>query len=388
MEITKYGVMIDSFEKNISENFKTANLLSEFDIQLKPESLLANIIVALTCMQNNLEKQIAYLIKQYDPVTAEGYYLDNLYDRVGLQRKLSAPTSFNVQVTGDARTSVDSGSLILVSQNGEHIFYNSAPFDFDENGYATVNMQSFLNDFVPIDTNSILRIADAPQNVYSLVENTISNIVLGITMESDTDYRKRFKNYDSANVKCTRDALLNNLSKLTGGIGFVTVNDNNSDDNIPAGAIKITAKPVVSDEEFAEAILLNTVAGLSYVGNTSVDVVFDDDQTIEVKYNKANDVLIDVLATVHLKSGFYPASVFNKVRGAILNYLQNKSFGLKSTIYSSLLIPEILGVNGIEAVISVSIRRNNLEYTDCIYLSDNEVPIFNIANIVVECDDA
>ena len=354
------------------------------DFSIKAEGIIDNILVAISLMERDLQEQLAYAIKQFDPETAEGEYQDALYERVALYRNEGALTSFTITISGLPGTYADIGELyIKSSENGEY-FQNTTSVEFDENGLADVVFSALYFANVTVDVNDNWKIITKPENIIDIDFKTIRNVKLGNKTETDFDFRKRFHSIKGLNKKCTRNAILENLSKYTGGMEFISIQDCNSDDTIPAGTILITAKPTVTDEKFAKHILDNVIAGVDFMGNTTVAVPLSNGQTWDVKFQKATEVLIDLYIEIKIKSGYYENVVGNKIRDNIHSYLETHILGLETSIRATEFIVPTLEIEGVDAVTNILIKRNDsATYTSSVTMGNDEYPsiVFNNINI-------
>ena len=386
MKINQDGLELTLFNDNLAEKFENFSKLREEKVEITAESLVANLLVSLAFMQASLENGIAYLLKQFDPETAEGEYQDALYSRVALKRIEASPTNFTLTVRGTAGTFVPAGDIFVEDSATKDLFYNTSELEFDESGLSTGVFRSYLSANIPVVSD--LQIFEAPDNVDNVVQNSCQNIVLGNNEESDVEFKNRFHKIRNSVSKCSHDDILRNLSALTDGLEFISVNDNNSDEEIPAGTIEITARPVVSDEEFCKAIFENTIAGINYSGNTTVNISASNGQVVAISYNKAQPVDVYISAVIRLKYGFYRNSVFRNIREQIINYTNSKTYGLGKDVYSVEFISSILSVDGVEGLISLYVKRSDsAEYSDSAEISDLEYAQFDAENILLEVDE-
>lgn len=389
MKLNKYGLRVDLLSDKIENKFKMINELLDTKINLKPESILSNIFVAVSELEQSIENQIAFVLKQFDPDTAEGIYQDALYERRAVSRNSAKPTVFTVQVSGVKDKQVDSEELVLLSEDYSDIFYNVSDFVFNNDGLAVVKMRSFLEAEVQLKDDSLFEIVNCPKYVSGVVKGSIKNIEIGQDAENDLSFRKRFKNLkNDSDMKCTRNSVLNNLSGYTGGLDFLSVEDANSSAGIPSGAVCVIARPVVSDEEFANAVFENLMGGVSFVGDTAVEITLDNGSSYEVKFLKAKNVSVCIQILLKIKSGYYENGVKNRVKTSVLEFLSGKKYGLKSTVYSLELVLPILNTEGVEAVLDIKLKRKGSDkYYSHLNMSASEIPYFAIKNIEVVNND-
>ncbi len=382
MIINETGVSMQTLSSILNNNIEQIQNNLGSDYTLRAEGVIDNIIVILAILEYYLEQQVAYLIKQFDPKTADGEYQDALYERVGMYRYKAAPTTFSMQATGEAGTAIAAGAITIENLITKSYFYNNFDINFNENGIANIEFESIVDEPVFVSDTDVFELVQKPDNVYSIDFSSISNIVIGKNGESDAEFRTRFYSKLSKPAKCTRNAILTNLSEYTDGLEFITVHDYNSDNSIPAGAIKIIAKPVVSDAEFCKAILDNVIGGISFVGNTTVNVPLSNGQNWVVTYQKAQEVAIQLNISVRIRRGYYQNAVLAKIPDNILNYFETQKYGLNSAIRATEFVASVCETEGVEAVTQISIKTSeDVLYSDIIELSEDEYPVLSVTNL-------
>ena len=382
MQINDSGITLKSFNEIVQD--KAENLSKDLgeEIALNPENLIINLIVSFSQMQHELEKSITFLLKQFDPKTAEGEYQNAIYSRVGLKRITAIPTTFTLNIRGEIGTTLLENELCIKDNKTGIEFLNTENIEYIDNTNLPIKFKCVLDDSINVNTDTSFEIVDAPQGIIGIEENSIDNILIGNEEEKDSEFRERFFNLKNIGSKCTRNSILNNLSKLTNGLKFIRLYDINNDETLPAGTLFIVAKPEISDTEFCKAILYNTLAGINFSGNTTINIPISNGDEIPVSFQKATPVEIELDIVIKIKSGYYENSVIKNSKNSILEYAQNKVYGLEETVYASEFIIPLLKVNGTEAIISVSVKRQNtLEYTDSVSLERDEYAVFNTSDI-------
>ena len=382
MIINETGVSMQTLSSILNKNIEQIQNNLGSDYTLRAEGVIDNIIVNLAILEYYLEQQAAYLIKQFDPKTADGEYQDALYERVGMYRYKAAPTTFSMHVTGEAETVITAGTLTIENLITKSFFYNNSDINFNENGSANIEFESVVEEPISVTETDTFEIVQKPDTVYSIDFSSISNIVIGKNRESDAEFRARFYSKLSKPAKCTRNAILTNLSEYTDGLEFITVHDYNSDNSITAGAIKIIAKPVISDEEFCKAILDNVIGGISFVGNTTVNVPLSNGQSWAVSYQKAQEIAIQLNISVRIRRGYYQNAVLAKIPDSILSYFETQKYGLNSVIRATEFVAPVCETEGVEAVTQISIKTSDdVLYSDIVELSEDEYPTLSVTNV-------
>lgn len=382
MEINSNGSSTNNFSQNLNENVEQMKTSLGSNFAIKAESVAANILTATSLMARDLEEQFAYLLKQFDPETAEEKFQDALYARLNLERIKYTPTTFKVTVSGVTGFSVGAEYFWLQDVSTNDLFFNSQEFVFDEDEQAEVVFEASRKGPVNVSKKTKFDILLEDENIFGIDFSTMREIQIGTYRESDSEFRKRFNAVMTSNKKSTRNAILANLSEKTGGRKFVSIYDCNSDSDIQEGCIQIIARPTVSDEEFGKLILDNVIAGINFLGNTTVDVPLSNGQTWEVKFQKATAVPVDLYIKTNLLQTYYENSIFHRVRNNILAYLETHVFGLKSPIWATEFIVPTLEVDGVSSVMEIQIKRHDDQtYTGSIFLARDEYPVFEYDNI-------
>ena len=382
MIINEQGLALNSITTILTKNIEEIQKNADSSFTLHPEGVIDNLITVLAIMEYCLEQQMAYMVKQFDPKTADGEYQDALYERIGLYRKYATPSSFTVFVTGEPFGLVSAGDITLKNLSDSSFYYNKTDFSFDENGLAAVGFESLEEAFVLVTTTDTFEIVSKPENVYSIDFSSIDNIIIGSDTESDAEFRARFYNELQKPEKCTRNAVLNNLSEYTGGLKFLTVHDNNSNDDVPAGNILIIAKPLVSDAEFCQHILDNVIGGIEFIGNTTVNVPLSNGQDWSVTFQKAAPAELEISAIVKIYSGYFQGHVSKEIFDNISKYLSSDKFGLNAVIRANELIIPFIQTDGVETVTEISVKKfGDEEYLSSVVLEPDEYPLLLKSNV-------
>ena len=378
MQIDDNGFEMTDLDKLLSDYKNELKTLYGNDFTIKPEGVIDNIAVSNSYLNMKLEGQIAFLLKQFDPETAEGEWQDALYERIGLSRKRAAKTAFICNVEGTPALVCPPASLVIRSKTDNSEFENIDEFTITEDGTALVEFQCVVEGAVEVKNSDEFELISAPSGITAVTCGEDIHLILGQDEESDAEFRARFHNSKNYTVKATRNACLANLSKYVDNIAFLNIIDKNTDDSLSPGTIKIIAHHNTTDKIFAEAILDTVAMGIEYLGDTEVTVYSKSGKPNIVRFQNASEIEVDIMAEVKVRNGYYANTVFNKARENILNYIKERVFGLASTVYATEFIIPILETEGIEAVQSIKVKRNGLdaEYQDNITLTREQIPIF------------
>ena len=388
MQIDDQGFEMTDLDELLSDYQNELKTRYGNDFTIKPEGVIDNIAVSNCHLNMKLEEQIAFLLKQFDPETAEGEWQDALYERIGIYRLQPQKTTFNCKIHGTPSLVCQSGTITIRSKTDNNEFENAAEFTITEDGSTIVAFQCVTEGPVEVNNTDEFTIITAPDGITSVVCAEDIKLSIGRDEESDKEFRERFHNSKALNAKATRNANLANLSKYVDNIAFLKIIDKKSDDSLKPGYLKIITRHNTTDEIFANAIFDTVADGIEYLGDTEVTVYDKSGRPEIVRFQKAEEVNINIMADVKVRSGYYPNTVFNKAKENILNYIKERVFGLESTIYATEFIVPILETDGVEAVQNIKVKRSDadVEYLDNVSLTREQIPIFAAERIILNED--
>ena len=366
------------------QNYAVADFLvnTENLTSIKDGGVLDCIFSMTAGIESEIQDLTEYLVRQSNPEYVEGIWQDILYERLGVKRIPPAKASFVIALSGAPNTAIDKDTILIRDEFFNIEYKNNYDFCFDNDGNARVTFCSVDYGEFSITENSELKIVRAPSGVVSLDNLAISDVVSGRNKESDDDYRTRFRNSKALNAKATQKANLANLSKYVDNSSFLNILDKNTDLSMPVGEVEIVAKHNTTDRIFAEAIFDTFGAGVKYTGDVSVTLNDLNNQNVTVKFHEAQDVPICIKATLLIDNSVQEVSVFQNIKTEILAYAKKQGFGLESTIYATEFIVPILGVEGVNAVTEIKVKRvSDVNYFDILTLTYDEIPDFAETNI-------
>ena len=180
---------------------------------IKPEGIVDNIATSTGIQNIKLQEQIGYLIKQYDPETANGSWQDALYERIGVTRLEAQKSTFVLKVQGAANLTCSAGSMTIRSQSDNNEFENISEFTTGEDGVALVDFQCVIDGAIEVKSTDEFLIVTAPDGITSVSQADDLQFSIGRERESDNEFRIRFRNSKALNAKATHNACLANLSE-------------------------------------------------------------------------------------------------------------------------------------------------------------------------------
>ena len=345
---------------------------------IKPEGVVDNIATSTGIQNIKLQEQLGYLIKQYDPETANGSWQDALYERIGVTRLEAQKSTFVLKVQGAANLTCSAGSMTIRSQTDNNEFENISEFTTDSDGVALVDFQCVIDGAIEVKPTDEFLIVTAPDGITSVVQADDLQFSIGRERESDNEFRIRFRNSKALNAKATHNACLANLSKYVDNIAFLKIIDKKVDDTFEPGNVKVIAYHNTTDNIFAQAIYETIGMGINLLGDTEITVYDSYEQPVVIRFQNAEEIELSITADVKVRSGYYANTVFNKAKENILKYIEERVFGLESIVYATEFIIPILETDGVEAVQSIKVKRTGMDedYQDNVSLTREQVPIF------------
>ena len=367
--------LLEEFEEELAATFGS-------DFSIKAEGAVDNIATSNSRLYLRLQEQIAFLAAQFDPETASGIWQDALYERIGLSRIEAQYTVFTRKVTGEANTTCDAESVIIRSSTNKYEYTNISEFTFDENGEALVDFQCLYSGEIEVEEDEEFIIVSAPDQVQDTEAADDMQLSAGCDKETDEEFRERYQNSKALNAAATREANVANLSEYVDDPSYLKVLDIKVDDEIPAGSLKIIAYHNTTDSIFAEAVYNTVAAGINLLGDTSVTIYDSEGEAVTINFQNAEEVEICIQIELEISSGYYTNSVLETVKETLIDYINNKTFGLGSTIYSMKLIPAVIECDGVENVLSIKVKSSaEDDYSESVELTIEQIPIFDETNI-------
>ena len=369
--------ILSAYEKQLQQKFGS-------DFYIKPEGVIDNIVNSSGVMEIDLQEQIASLAKQFDPEASEDNWQDALYERIGVSRLDEQATVFRKKILGTAGYAGAAGAVTIRSKSTNDEFVNTSDFTIEDDGTAEIEFECVVAGAVSVNASDSFVIVEGPNEVTGISADDAVQIAIGRERESDSDFRLRFRNSKAQNARATRNANEANLLKYVDNIAFLKIIDKKTDNSFDAGTIKIIAKHNTTDENFAKAVFDSVADGIDLLGDTSVIVKDNSGQDVTINWKNADEINLDIKATVKIRNGYYPNTVFANVKQNILAYIEKRVFGLQSIVYATEFIIPVLEVDGVEAVVEILVKKSSdEEFSDNISLSREEVPAFASERIIL-----
>lgn len=389
MKIDETGVTLSTLSENLN-SWKTG-LSATFgnDFEIRKEGVIDNIATSASLSIMDLENQVAFLIKQLNPETAEGEWQDKLYSLIGLRRRQATHTVVQRTVEGTPNATITAGTLLIENASTKDQFRNNADIELDATGIG-------VGSFTAEEIGSIDLPADATINIVNPLDGVVGVYYsagnldrIGQDYESDADFRNRWRTTSATADANTQDGLYKALLELVESEYDVKIVNNRTGstvDSIPAHCMKITINSAEDDETIAQTIMDNIVDGnqVGLQGDISVDVVDSVGQEETIKFSRATPVNIYINVEVSLKVGYSFSLIQPKIVDSLYEFASNHKFQMGKDIYANIFANSIYNVEGVDSVTTLQISSDGTTFSDSVEFAEDEVPAFEKTRIDVD----
>lgn len=379
MKIDAQGYTLDKLDDILSafETFLRGKYGDKFYIEAK--SVISNIFTTVAFQEMNLQEQIAYLIKQFDPEQAEGDFQDALYERLLVYREKGSKTVAERTILGTAGLSVDAGSMTIRNKATLDEFVNKDTVIIGQDGKVIADFECVLFGPIELPENAEIEVLSMPIGVSGIETGENPKVDLGRNRETDEEYRVKYRKEKSKNAKATRNANYSNLGKYVDDPNYLNIVDKKTDNSMNAGEVKIVANHNTTDTIFANAIFETVADGIDTVGTSTMTVKDNADEDVIINWINASFTQISINADLKIKTGFLFSSVVNAVKSAILEYIQNdRIYGLGETVYANEFIIPAYKVDGVENITNLQVGvYGSMTMGDSQEIIDTSLAMFN-----------
>lgn len=388
MIINGKGFVLSTLNENLA--FWTNKLRTVFgnDFNIKKEGVVDNVATASSLSVMDVENQIAFLIKQMNPYTAEGEWQDKLYSIIGLTRRQATYTVVSRTCEGAPNTVIEVGALTIENSSTKDQFKNNDPINFDSTGKAFGSFTAEESGAIDLPSDALINVITPLANLTGVYYEQGNTIQIGQEYETDEEFRKRWILNSSTVGANTDDGLEKALLELVNTDSDLQIFNNRTGeevDGILAHSLKIVINTAYDDETVAQTIFDHLVDGNMFglQGEISVTVTDSEGQTETIKFDRAEVQDIYIQVKVAVKNGIPLATVQSEVKNNIMAYITEHGFDMGSIIYANMFAASIYEADGVAGITQLKISKNNLDWVDQIQLSKTQVPNFDSTRIQV-----
>lgn len=388
MKITNEGFTLETLQEYLNQWQERLKGLYGDDYVIKKEGVIDNLAVASSLDDMNIEEQIAFLVKQLNPRTAEGLWQDKLYSYIGLFRRQATHTVVSRTCEGTPNTTIEAGSLIIENASTKDQFRLNANLEFDSEGYGLGSFTAEESGAIDLPDDAVLNIVTPMANLRAVYNSQGNSILVGTDYETDSEFRERWELTSASANANTTEGLYKALLDLVETKSDIKIFENRTGstvDGLPAHSQRIVLNSPYDDETIAQVIFNSLVDGnmVGLQGEIEVDVTDSEGSTETIKFDRATVQNVYLKATITLKTNVSLATATAEAKEKIMEYIAKNKFDMGSKIYANMFISSLYEVENISQVTDIKISKNGTSWADYIELNSTQVASFDNSRITI-----
>lgn len=388
MKITNEGFTLETLQEYLNQWQERLKSIFGDDFVIKKEGVIDNLAVASSLDDMNIEEQVAFLVKQLNPRTAEGLWQDKLYSYIGLFRRQATHTVVSRTCEGTPNTTIEAGSLIIENASTKDQFRLNADLEFDSNGYGLGSFTAEESGAIDLPNDAVINIITPMANLRAVYYTLGNSILVGTDYETDSEFRGRWELTSASASANTTEGLYKALLDLVETQSDIKIFENRTGsavDGLPAHSQRIVLNSPYDDETIAQVIFNSLVDGnmVGLQGSISVNITDSEGSAETIKFDRATVQNVYLKATVGLKTNISLATAGTEAKEKIMEYISKNKFDMGSKIYANMFISSLYEVEGIAQVTDIKISKNGTSWVDYIELGNTEVPNFDSSRITI-----
>lgn len=388
MIINKNGFTLSTLKEYLATWQNKLREVFGNDFVIKKEGVVDNIATASSLSAMDLENQIAFLIKQMNPLTAEGEWQDKLYYLIGLTRRQATYTIVSRTCEGTPNTVIPAGSLMIENAGTKDQFRNNDPINIGENGKGLGSFTAEESGAIDLSEDATINIVTPLANLSGVYYEEGNVINIGKDYETDQEFRERWLLTSSTAGANTEDGLRKALLELVNTKSDLKIFENRTNqtvDGLEPHTQRIVINSAYDDETIAQTIFDKLVDGnmAGLQGSISITVSDSEGQTETIKFDRAAVQDIYLKVRVSIRSGVSLATAQTNIKENIMKYISNHSFDMGSKIFANMFASSVYEVDGVTGISELKISGNGSSWVDVIQLTETQVPNFDSTRIQV-----
>nr|DAM00742.1 MAG TPA: Baseplate wedge protein [Caudoviricetes sp.] len=388
MIINKNGFTLSTLKEYLATWQNKLREVFGNDFVIKKEGVVDNVATASSLSAMDIENQIAYLIKQMNPLTAEGEWQDKLYYLIGLVRNQATYTIVSRTCEGTPNTVIPAGSLMIENASTKDQFKNNDPINIGEDGKGLGSFTAEESGAIDLPEDATINIVTPLANLSGVYYEEGNVINIGKDYETDQEFRERWLLTSSTAGANTEDGLRKALLELVNTKSDLKIFENRTNqtvDGLEPHTQRIVINSAYDDETIAQTIFDKLVDGnmAGLQGSISITVSDSEGQTETIKFDRAAVQDIYLKVRVSIRSGVSLATAQTNIKENIMKYISNHSFDMGSKIFANMFASSVYEVDGVTGISELKISGNGSSWVDVIQLTETQVPNFDSTRIQV-----
>lgn len=388
MKINKNGFTLSTLNENLQVWVNRLKSVFGNDFVIKKEGAVDNIATSSSLSIMDLENQVAFLIKQMNPNTAEGEWQDKLYSLIGLKRRQATYTVVSRTVVGEPNTEVLIGELMFENASTKDQFRNNDIIQIGADGTGLGSFTAEESGAIDLPIDATLKIITPLENVTGVYHTPNNLILIGEDYENDADFRERWKLTSSQASANTTDGLYKALLDLVETKSDLKIFENRTGEEvnrIPAHSQRIVLNSAYDDETIASVIMQHLVDGNMFglQGEISVELQDSEGSTEIIKFDRAEILSVFLRVKVTITENTPLATAQQMIKDNVLKYISENKFDMGSKIWANMFASSIYQVDSVSEITELKISTNGADWGDFIQLNEVQVPSFDSTRIQV-----
>lgn len=388
MIINKNGFVLSTLKEYLTTWQNKLREIFGNDFVIKKEGVVDNVATASSLSAMDIENQIAYLIKQMNPLTAEGEWQDKLYYLIGLVRNQATYTIVSRTCEGTPNTVIPAGSLMIENASTKDQFRNNDPINIGEDGKGLGSFTAEESGAIDLPEDAAINIVTPLANLSGVYYEEGNVINIGKDYETDQEFRERWLLTSSTAGANTEDGLRKALLELVNTKSDLKIFENRTNqtvDGLEPHTQRIVINSAYDDETIAQTIFDKLVDGnmAGLQGSISITVSDSEGQTETIKFDRVAVQDIYLKVRVSIRSGVSLATAQTNIKENIMKYISNHSFDMGSKIFANMFASSVYEVDGVTGISELKISGNGSSWVDVIQLTETQVPNFDSTRIQV-----
>lgn len=388
MIINKNGFVLSTLKEHLTTWQNKLREIFGNDFVIKKEGVVDNVATASSLSAMDIENQIAYLIKQMNPLTAEGEWQDKLYYLIGLVRNQATYTIVSRTCEGTPNTVIPAGSLMIENASTKDQFKNNDPINIGEDGKGLGSFTAEESGAIDLPEDATINIVTPLANLSGVYYEEGNVINIGKDYETDQEFRERWLLTSSTAGANTEDGLRKALLELVNTKSDLKIFENRTNqtvDGLEPHTQRIVINSAYDDETIAQTIFDKLVDGnmAGLQGSISITVSDSEGQTETIKFDRTAVQDIYLKVRVSIRSGVSLATAQTNIKENIMKYISNHSPDMGSKIFANMFASSVYEVDGVTGISELKISGNGSSWVDVIQLTETQVPNFDSTRIQV-----
>ena len=378
------GITIQTLSEILDEREANLQTFLGTDFTISGDNAIANLQLADSDREFDLQELLLYIAMQLDPDQAEGIWLDFICALNNIKRYEPGKTLIPLTITGTPNVSKNAGTIIVVDEDTDEYFTNIEAFTVSVGGTVAVSFQATSFGDISASSGHAYSLKTASSGISSVVWDGTGTYSIGRYAETDIELRARREYTVELSASSTLASIRANVSEVE-GVSYLNIYENDTIstvDTIPAKSFEVVVSGG-NDVEIATAILEKKGAGIQAYGTSTETILDENGNSFTIGFTRPTETAVELRITATVSS-LQPEAWETDVKQKIVEKFE-ELYSVGSDIYTYNLycvlndIPEILNVSVFE--VEKEVDSNN--WATSLVIGKREVATISTANITI-----